>query len=207
MPRRPFFLLLLLVPLAAHADRGELYTLLEVTPGQSSSSGPFESTATVFHSTPGAQLVAYYGLNHSLDVGAALGITGGRNTAWRHVTPQLADGSRPTGDFFEDFFSATAAAVLTWRLDTGYPFAPLARAEFGAALLGYPRAEFFPDNTRLALSIPARMELVPSMRLVTAIEYRFTDRWVASVGLAARHNFGGRTPWQLSLPVSVGVIW
>jgi hypothetical protein len=205
--RHLFLLGLLLASWPARADRGELYTLLEVTPGRSSLSRTFDGPSTAQLFTPGVQLSACYGLTHSLHVGAALGFSAGFNTAWRRVTLQLADGSHPTGDLFEDFFSATAAAVLSWRVDTGHPFAPLARVELGGTLLGYPHAEFFPDHTRLALALPQHTELVPSTRLVVALEYRFADRWVASLGLSARHHFGGRTPWQLSVPLSVGAIW
>ena len=142
-----------------------------------------------------------------MNVGATLGFSGGFNTAYRRMTLQLEEGSRPTGDLFENFFSTTAAAVLAWRLDTGYPFAPLSRVELGGTFLSYTHVEFFPDHTRLALALPSRSELVPSARLVAAVEYRFADRWVASIGLSARHSFGGRTPWLLSVPFSVGTIW
>ena len=200
-------LAVLLVPLSARADRGERYALVELTPGRGSFSGPVDGTSPASNFSTGAQLVTYYGLTHSLNVGASLGVSGGFNTAWRRMTLPLADGSRPTGDFFEDFFSATAAALVTYRLDTGYPLAPLARLELGCSILSYPHAEFFPDNTRLALPYPARPELVPSARLVAAVEYRFADRWVASLGLSAHRHFGGRTSWLLSVPLSVGYIW
>lgn len=207
MPRYLFLLALLLVSLPARADRRELYTLLEVTPGRGFFSSPFDGAPPATNFSAGAQLITCYGLTHSLHIGAALGFSGGLNTAYRRMTLPLEDGSRPMGDLFENFFSATTAAVLAWRLDTGYPFAPLARVELGGAFLSYPHGEFFPDHTRLALALPARSELVPTARLVAAVEYRFADRWVTSIGLSARRNFGGRTPWLLAVPLSVGAIW
>ncbi len=178
-----------------------------MTPGRGSFSGPFDGTPPALNFSAGVQLVAYYGLTHSLHVGAAFGFSGGLNTAYQRMTLQLEDGSRPTGDLFEDFFTVTAAAVLAYRLDTGYPLAPLARVELGGNFVRYPHGEFFPDQTRLALALPTRSELVPSARLVMAVEYRFADRWVASVGLSARRHFGGRSPWLLTVPLSAGVIW
>ena len=60
------------------------------------------------------------------------------------------------------------------------PSRPWPASSWGATSCATPR-EFFPDQTRLALALPTRSELVPSARLVMAVEYRFaTGGWPPS---------------------------
>ncbi|RKH92983.1 hypothetical protein [Corallococcus sp. AB038B] len=198
---------LLLLPSAALADRGELYTLLEGGPSLLAVDDALDGEARATPAALGAQLLAYYGLSNTLHVGAAFGGVLRNDVGYMGKTYRTQDGSQPQGDFFQNLTGISLAAVAAYRVDTGYDLAPVFRLELGAAYLRYSALQFYPANVSLALDVPTRSEFAPTARAVAGLEYRFASSYVASIGLSARRNFGARAAWSVDLPVHFGLIW
>jgi hypothetical protein len=201
-------LLLLLVPTAVLADRGELYTLLEVSPAALRDAGPFATGAASWKPLPVAgQLLGYYGLTHGLHVGASLGLGRAPNWVSRDVAWQLPDGSSPTGNLYEDLFTLRAGGLASYRLDTGYPVAPVGRLELGLSLQRFSNRAFIPSNTTLQLPVDSSTTVAPYARVTVGAEVRFANHWLASFGLGGRRLLGSRTPWQVEASLAAGYIW
>jgi hypothetical protein len=50
-------------------------------------------------------------------------------------------------------------------------------------------------------------EFVLSARTAFLLEYRLGDRFVAATGVSLTIEPGGHAPWQIALPLRVGVVW
>ena len=196
-----------LPPTAALADEREVYTLLEAGPSLVALDDP--AGGLIRASSPGlnAQLSAYYGLSNAFHLGGFARFVVARDVAFAGVAPRLPDGSAPVGTFYEDAYQFGAGALVAYRLDTGYDFAPVGRLELGAAYLNYARLQHVPTGKDFGLSFPTVGEFAFGGRAVLALEYRISNHLVASVGLGARYNFNALTVWQLDLPLSFGGIF
>ncbi|WP_163778688.1 hypothetical protein [Myxococcus vastator] len=204
---RSLVLLALLLPLSAHADRGEIYTFITVGPAVLGLDDP--ANGTVRQSRPGllGELAVYSGLSHTLYVGGLVRGSFTRDVAFQHVTIRQQDGGTPTGTLYADTWNVGVGPLVAYRYDTGYRLAPLARFELTGNFSRYQRLQLAPTGTSVALDFPAQSDFAVSARLLALAEYRLTDRFIVSAGLGIRRSFGSLTVWEFDVPVSLGAIW
>lgn len=200
-------LALLLLPVAARADRGEWYTQLEFAPSAVRLEAPGPDTSAAWRFLPSLNALVHYGLTHELTVGGTVGIGYGRNLLLQGVALQLPEGSRPRGDLYEDLLALSLAGVASYRLDTGLRVAPVARLELGLSADYFHNRAFFPAGTSLELPQDATFDVAPYARLVLGAEYRIADHWTAFLGAGARREVGGRTPWCLEASLAAAFLW
>jgi hypothetical protein len=209
MPRAlPLPLLaLLLLPLSARADRGELYTLLELSPSASRLAAPSTSAGPAWKLLPAGKVLVLRGLTHELLVGGALGVAYGKDLLFQDAAIELTDGSSPRGRLYEDLLGLSLGAAAAYRYDTGYPVAPVLRAELGLAGRFFHKRTFLPANTTVQIAEPSLTEWTPYSHVALGAELRFADKWVGALGLGATRYFHGRAPWQVGGFLVIGRIW
>ena len=192
----------LLASPAAQADGRELYTLVEAAPAVVVLNDIPTGKATTTRVGFTGGVAAYYGLTNSLHVGLGARVTLANDASF----PNLTVSQEPAGTFYENMLGVGADAVVAYRLDTGGPLAPVCRLQIGAAYHLYSAQQLVLDPQH-AVPYPDLGQLVAGAQVSVALEYRLGDRIVGSAGLAARYNFSGASPFQFSLPVTVGVVW
>jgi hypothetical protein len=194
---------LLLAPCSAWADARELYVLVEGAPALLFLKDPSAGQASTRQVAFLGAVTAYYGFTNSLHLGlnAHLAITD--NVSF----PGLSIDSLPQGTLYENVLAVGADALAAYRLDTGYPVAPVARLQFGGTYQSYLGQQLVTNDMAHAVALPDKSELVWGVQLGLGAEYRFGDHLVASLGVAARYSLSGLIRWQLSLPLTAGVIW
>lgn len=204
---RALLFLLLLLPLSARADRGELYTLLELSPSASRLAAPSSSAGPSWKLLPAGKVLVLRGLTHELLLGGALGVAYGKDLLFRNAALELDDGSRPRGSLYEDLLGLSVGAVAAYRYDTGYSIAPVLRAELGLTGRLFHNRTFLPANTTVQIAGPSLTEWAPYSHLALGAELRFSDRWVAALGLGATKHFRGRIPWEVDASLVIGRVW
>lgn len=207
MSRALLLLALLVLPLSARADRGELYTLLELAPSASRLTAPSTSAGPAWKLLPAAKALVLHGLTHELLLGGALGVTYGKDLLFQDAALELADGSRPRGRLYEDLLGLSLGAVAAYRYDTGYSIAPVVRAELGLAGRLFHNRTFLPANTTAQIAEPSLAEWTPYSHVALGAELRFADKWVATLGLGATKHFRGRIPWEVDASLVIGRVW
>lgn len=207
MSRALSLLALLLVPLSARADRGELYTLLELSPSASRLDAPSSPAGPSWKMLPAGKVLVLRGLSHELLLGGALGVAYGKDLLFQNASLELDDGSRPRGRLFENLLGLTIGAVAAYRYDTGYSIAPIVRAELGLSGRFFHNRTFLPANTSVQIAEPSLTEWTPYSHVALGAELRFADKWVAALGVGATRSFRGRVPWQVDASLVIGRIW
>lgn len=182
-----------LAPCHARADHREVYAQLAFTPGLLVARAPTTQSSAA-RPALGGEVLAYYGLTNAIHVGAALQTASASNLSF----------TTETGTLYADLLDLSACALLVYRLDTGFTFAPVARLELGVAHDRFTRAQVLYQG----FSTPTGdvVETSFTAGASVALEYRFGDHIIASAGFHARRNFG-RVGWSLGVPFSVGLIW
>ncbi|NTX67619.1 hypothetical protein HUA74_43930 [Myxococcus sp. CA051A] len=207
MTRALLALVLTLVPWAAHADRGELYTQVALGPSLLGLADPVGGASHDTRPALLADLVVYYGLTHSLYVGGVIHTAMTRDAAFRGVSYRQADGSTPTGTLWVDSWSAGIGPLVAYRYDTGYRLAPIARLELTASYHRQGNQQFAYDGLAgVGVNLQTSSDIALSARLLGMAEYRLSDRFIASLGVAVRRSLGAAA-WEIQLPLQVGAIW
>lgn len=204
---RVVVLAVIIAPLLARADKGELYLVPSIAPALQQLADPFDGTATARPVGGSASLLAYYGVTHEMHVGVALRGGGALNVAFPGVAAPLADGSRPVGTLYQDAFSAGVAALLHYRFDFGEDLAPFAGVELGASYVAVTAVEHYPDSARMRIPLNGATQIVPTARLRGGLEYRFANDYVVGLGAAFTYSFSRLSSWQLEVPLSFGFIF
>lgn len=207
MSRALPLLALLLLPLSARADKGELYTLLELSPSASRLAAPSSSAGPSWQLLPAGKVLVLRGLTHELLLGGALGVAYGKDLLYRDAALELDDGSRPRGLLYEDLLGLSVGAVAAYRYDTGYSIAPVLRVELGLAGRFFHNRAFLPANTTVQLAQPSFTQWTPYSHVALGSELRFADKWVAALSVGATRSFRGRVPWQVDTSLVIGRIW
>lgn len=207
MLRQLIGLLVLVAASPVWADQGELYAQVSAAPVLSSFDDPAGGSASALRLGLGTQVAAFYGLTDTLHLGASLRFGGARDVAFSGLRVRLADGSQPLGTLYEDAYVLGAGALAHYRLDTGENWAPFAQLELGAVYHRYARLQHVPEGTTLSANFPEVGEWALSGRATVGLEYRFADRFFASLALGVRRNLNALTVWQVELPASAGIIW
>jgi hypothetical protein len=200
-------LILAAIPVTARADRRELYVLVTVEPQLGWYTEPLAGHVSATQPGVGAALSAYYGLTHRLHVGADLHLSAARDVSFPSATVSLSDGTPSTGTVYANPTSIGANALFVYRHDTGYNLAPMARVEIGFASVNYTNIQQTPTGPSYFFSFPDSSELVLELRGALLAEYRITNHFVASAGLAVTGHPKGRAPWSVSLPLTAGWVW
>lgn len=203
----PLAALVLLLAVPARADQRELYTSLELSPSILLLDDTLDGRSHASQVAAGGGILVYYGLTNTVHVGLAARALWTPNVQFPGKQYALTDGSSPSGSLFEDVLGFGGALVGAYRFDTGLPIAPVFRLELGGTYLRYNHLQFIADNTQVSFSFPALSELVFGAKAVLAVEYRFGNHFVASLGVGARKNFNSLNTWQFELPITVGWIW
>jgi hypothetical protein len=193
---------LLALPSAAHADRRDLYTSLEVSPQLLRLDAPLSPTPSVFAPAVEAGVVAYYGLTNSIHVGAALRYAYAQDASFNSA---VVGGQ--SGTTYENFSSISAALVAAYRFDLGRRLAPIAQLEVGFASLNYTAIAQVPDAAPYSMAYPDYSETRLEVRILGRAEYQLTDHLVASAGVGVILHPGGLNPWTATLPLTFGWIW
>lgn len=202
-------LCLFLLPLAARADKGELYTLLELSPSVARLSSPSSSAAPSWKPLPAGKVLVLHGLTHELLLGGALGVAYGKDLLFQDATLELADGSRPRGHLYEDLARLSLGAAAAYRYDTGYALAPVLRVELGlAGALSHNRT-FLPANTTVQIAQDSLITWTGYSHVALGAELRFREHWVATAGLGATGHAGARrkSDWEIGASLVIGRIW
>jgi hypothetical protein len=197
----------LAAPFAARGDDQELYTLIQLEPSSHHFTDPVRGEAEASAWGAGAGLTAYYGLTNTLHFGGALRVARAKNVAFDDVTVISSGGTSNTGRLFADTLSFSVGALALYRLDTGRPLAPMLSLEGGLVRRSYTNVALTPNGASYGLPVDDNSETLAYGRLTLSLEYRFWQRWIASVGLAGQLEPSGLMPWQISVPISVGMIW
>src|SRR5689334_14622217 len=119
----------------------------------------------------------------------------------------LPDGSNSTGEVFEDHRSLGLGALALYRVDTGYRVAPVLELEAGFTAHQYRRIAHIPTGVAFTIAMPDVSATVLHAGAALLLEYRLANRWVFASGVGVQAENGGLTPWTLSVPLRVGVIW
>lgn len=198
---------LLAAPAAASADDQELYTLLQLEPVSHHVTDPVRGEVEANAWGAGLALSGYYGLTNTIHVGGALRVARAKNVPFEDVSVISSSGTRNTGRLYADTQSFAIGGLALYRLDTGRAMAPTLSAEAGVLRRSYTNVALTPAGASYGLPVDDNSETLLYGRLTLSLEYRFWERWLASVGVAGQLEPGGLQPWQLSVPVNVGLIW
>ncbi len=189
------------------ADRRELYVQLE--PGlsiQYLKDAPTQSS-TALGIGFGGQLSVFYGVTNGFHVGGYGRGFYAPDIAFASVSPALADGSRPTGTLYENAFGFGFGALLRWRFDTGYAFAPLVQLELGMCWARFTNLQLVPTGRDFALPLPAVDVLAPDGRLVVGGEYRVGEHFVISLLVGGRRSLSALAQWQFDAAGALAFVW
>jgi len=208
MQRRVLAAMVLVLGFEARADRREIYTMVAIEPGVASAHAPVQPPGTSSHVACGAQLAAFYGVTNSIHVGAALSFNYAPNFRYGNVSRRLEDGSStPVGTYFQNGMTVGLGALAQYRFDTGFALAPIARLEVGLNFAQLVGAQLQPDGRDFGIDFAAEGRAVFAARGLVGVEWRVSERWVGSVGIGYRRNFGGSVPWEISVPLGIGLVW
>jgi hypothetical protein len=195
-------LALLAHPLAARADRRDLYTSLEVAPQLLRLDPPLSTRPSASSPAFEAGVVTLYGVTNTIHVGAALRYAYGQDASFSGAVVAGAPGTT-----WENFHSLGAALVGAYRFDVGRRLAPLAQLELGFASLNYTQVAQVPDAAPYSTAYPNYSETRFEARLLGRLEYQLTDHMVGSAGLGAILHPGALNPWTAYVPLTFGWIW
>jgi len=200
-------LLLALLAAPARADRREVYMVLGYDQGVShyELSGGNTGSATTYTGTLTASV--YYGLTNTWHVGGRLRLSSVSNIHIGNAVVTMPDGSQSEGDVYEDHGSLGLGALVLYRVDTKTSVAPLLEFEAGFMAHRFQRIDFIPSGATHTYPQPNLSNTAFYGSAAVLLEYRFANRWVASIGVAAQGEHGSYVPWSLSVPIRVGVIW
>jgi hypothetical protein len=193
-PRALCALAALVVGIPALADEGEGYAELAFAPAILVAGAPTGDPATGTRPLLGAELLAYYGLTHTLHLGLDLGV--GYASDLRFATA--------AGLLYSNVLTAAASGLIAYRLDTGSAWAPVGRIEAGLAYARYSGSQYYHQS--YATPASDSTELAFALGVAVAAEYRLGDHLVGSLGVHARRSFG-RVAWSIAVPLSFGLIW
>lgn len=194
-------------PSVALADRKELYTVLNVESSNHHFKDPVHGDSSSNAWGAGLGLASYYGLTNTLHFGGALRVSRAKNVAFDGVTLISGAGTSNTGRLYADTLSFQLGALALYRLDTGHALAPALSFESGVVRRTYSNIGLTPDGASYSLRQANNDETLLYVRAALTLEYRFWERFVASAGVAGQLEPGGLMPWQISIPVNVGLIW
>jgi hypothetical protein len=194
-------------PAAARADRQELYTVAGIAPVVGRYENPLVNSGQTNRSSFAAEMAVYYGISNSLHFGGIIRASKMTGARFNNVFMELPDKSWSTGTVQADELAFGAGLLGLYRLDTGYPVAPVASAELGFTHHTYSNLAHVPAGQNYGIPFSDKSETRLECRLGLAVEYRFASRFVLSAGAVYGLEPGGLAPWSLSFPVRVGVIW
>ncbi len=148
----------------------------------------------------------YYGLTNTLHLGAVARLGGSKNALFDPITVQLSDGSTSSGRLYEDHLGLWVSALALYRFNTGRSLAPVLSAEVGFAQHSYKNLQHVPTGALFSIYLPDTSETIFVGRIAALAQYRFSDHFVGSTGVALTLAPRGLTLWQLSVPLEVGVV-
>ena len=189
------------------ADRRELYVQLE--PGlalQYLKDAPTQ-TSTAIGTGFGGQLSVFYGVTNGLHVGSYGRGFYAPDIAFASVSPALADGSRSTGTLYENAFGFGFGALVRWRFDTGYAFAPLVQVELGMSWARFTNLQLVPTGRDFALQLPPVDVLSSDGRIVVGGEYRIGEHFVISLLVGGRRSLNALAHWQFDAAGALAFVW
>jgi len=187
----------------AFADSRELYVLAEGGPTLLALKDTQTKQAHAGQLGCMGGVTAYYGLTDTIHVGLAGRFSLADNAAFGPLTVS----GLPSGTLYENVTAIGGDAVFVYRGDTGYAFAPVARAQAGLEYISYSGQQLITADLSHATSFPDQTQVVLGIQLAVALEYRLSDHWVVSVGVAGRLNTTPLSPFQFTLPVTLGGVW
>jgi hypothetical protein len=200
-------LLVLLSAGAARADRRELYTVLGYEPGMYQYQIPSNGTGSATQASQTVSASVYYGLTNTWHVGGRVRLSAASNVHIGGAVVTMPDGSRSQGDLYQDHRSFGLGALVLYRLDTKASLAPVLELEGGFTAHEFSRIEFIPSGATHSYPQSNSSSTALHGSAALLVEYRFANRWVASVGIAAQGERGGSIPWGLTVPIRIGTIW
>jgi hypothetical protein len=190
----------------AFADARETYAVVTLGPSVLVLKDAEQGKASSARPALLAELACFYGLTNTLHVGGAFRFAVAKNFAFDGVTISQPTSS-PRGSLYEDATSFGLAAFLAYRVDTGYHLAPVGRLELTATSNHYGNIELVPDGTNYIIGLPSVSEFSLGARALLGAEYRIGDRWVATLGIAVRRDFGGHATFALDVPASIAIVF
>jgi hypothetical protein len=191
----------------AWADGRELYTTFSAAPSATKFEPAAGTGSGVFAVGPAFGLGVFYGVSHTVHVGARFRFALARDVAFERTSVMLPDGSRPSGMLYENATHFDLTALLHYRFDTGEGWAPFFELEAGGGHTQYSGLQQFPSGTTLAVPLADVARTAPVGRGAVGMEWRLWNRLIVSAALAGGFQLGALAPWALELPVSVGVVW
>lgn len=198
---------LLAGPSIASADRRELYTSVEVTPGLMRSTDPVTERYTTSVGVLGGGLTATYGITNELHLGLALHYGQATNVAFRDSTVVLSNGTASTGTLYTDVRMAGATLVGQYRFHLRTRLVPVVQAEVGATFFSYENVAHIPSGAGYEVPFKNVSETAVELRASARLEYRFGDSLVASGGVGIVANPGALRSVAVEVPVTIGWIW
>ena len=195
------------VPLAARADRRDLYTVLAIEPAWTVSRDPLSGEGQATAPMASVALSAYYGITNSIHLGAVARFGYSRDVTYEGVTVTLPDGTSSQGRLFHNSSQFGLSALGLYRFDTGIKWAPFASIEAGLVHDARTAREHVPAGASFGIAFPDRAEMVPVLRPAIGLEYRVTDRFIIAMSTTVGVSLDGGSRVQLAFPVAVGATW
>ena len=197
----------LLVPVAARADRRELYTSVEVSPSLLRLTDPVTERYSTTAGAVGGALTVAYGLTNAIHIGGALHYAQGSDAAFPNARVVLIDGSSSAGAVFENVTSMGASLFGLYRFHTRSAMSPVVQADVGFSTVTYSNVLHIPSGAGYGVGFPTVHELAVEIRASARLEYRFGDNLVAGAGAGVLMSPGALRPLGFYFPMSVGWIW
>lgn len=197
----------LLAAAPARADKRELYTLIGYEAGVGRFNLPAVAGAATTRYAGALDLTGYYGVTNDLHLGGRLRLTASSDLRFTGRTVAQGDGTQVTGDVFMDHRALSIGGLVLYRFDTGASLAPALEVGAGISVHQYRNVAIFAVGSAVGTALPSDSETRFYATGTLLLEYRFLDRWVASVGAGVQAEPGAMVPWTVILPVRVGRIW
>jgi len=197
----------LLAAVPARADRDEIYAVFGYEAGATRYDLPANGSGSATGYAGALDLAVYYGLTNAVHLGGWVRASSSSDVHFSGVRVTLPDGSKSPGDLYEDHRSFGLGTLGLYRIDTGYKLAPLLELEAGFTTHQYRRIAHVPAGVAFTIAMPDVSETVLHGAAALLLEYRFANRWIAASSVRVQAENGGLTPWSLSVPFRLGVIW
>lgn len=199
-------LLGVLAAMPVKADRRDLYTLVGYEAGVSHWGLPASGQGSATGYTGAIDLTAYYGFTNKLHLGARVRLTSTSDILFEKRTITASDGTQLGGDVFVDHRAVSVGGLALWRFETG-ALAPLLELGAGVTVHEYRNVAVVPVGSSAGMALPSRPETEFYATGTVLLEYRFWERWVASVGVGVQVEPRGLAPWTVFVPFRVGRVW
>ncbi len=196
----------LVAPVAARADKKELYAVLGYESGANHYNVPAAGVGAVTTYAGAIDLASYYGLTNAVHVGGRLRVSSSSDVHFTNTTLTLPDGTKSQGDVYSDHRALGLGALVLYRLDVG-ALAPVFELEAGFTSHQYRNVIRIPANASYSRPLDDVSETVFHGSGTVLVEYRLGNRWMVATGVGGQVEPHGLTPWSVFVPFRVGRVW